>query len=225
MASASSWSRFIDTRWFIEAVDAAGLIRGSKAWTTADQRGMEDWFRAYLSWLRTSPNGKHEHEAKNNHGSWYGAQTAAYALFVGDTAAAREIVGEAKARIGAQITPQGTQPTELERTRSMHYSGFNVEALSRLAEMGRHVGIDLWQYQAPEGGSLRKAIDHIAPYVATPWKWPGDQIDTIETELFVIHLRRGNTVYPGAPYAAVLKALPEKLVKEDRSALLYPDRK
>ena len=188
-------SGIIDTRWFIETVDAVGLIEGSAAWTAEDTRQLQEWFRSYLTWLRTSPNGAHERAARNNHGSWFAAQTASYALFVGDSALAREIVTEATPRIGWQFTPDGQQPIELERTRSMHYSGFNIEALSRVAEMGRQLGIDLWNYQAPEGGSLRKGIDHLARYMIDQSKWPGQQIDPVSLDLLVIHLRRAHTVF------------------------------
>jgi hypothetical protein len=216
-------SGIIDTRWFIEATQAAGLLSHSKAWTAADNAALQQWFRSYLAWLLESPNGAHERAAKNNHGSWYAAQTAAYAMFIGDTAQARRIAEGAKARIGWQITPQGTQPIELERTRSMHYSGFNVEALSRLAEIGRVVGVDLWTFQAPEGGSLRKAIDHISRYIGSNEKWPGQQIDAVDLDLFVIHARRARASYADPAYDAVLARLPRQLVLEDRSALLYPD--
>jgi hypothetical protein len=216
-------SGIIDTRWFIEAVDATGLIEGSPSWTTADQRALQRWFGEYLRWLQTSPNGQHEHAAKNNHGSWFAAQTASYALFAGDTATARRIVAEVRPRIGAQIRPDGQQPIELERTRSFHYSAFNVEALSRLAEMGRHVGVDLWSYEAPDGGSLRRAIDHLARHAATPATWPGRQIDAVELENLIIQFRRGNSAWGANTYAAVLRALPAKEVSTDRSALLYPD--
>ncbi len=216
-------SGIIDTRWFIEATDAVRLLHGSKAWTATDDRAIREWFGAYLTWLRESPNGKHEHAAKNNHGSWYAAQTATYALFVGDSALARAIVAEAKPRIGWQITPDGQQPIELERTRSMHYSGFNAEALARLAEVGRQVGVDLWRYQSPEGGSLRKALDHLARYAPQPATWPGKQIDAVELDLLVIQFRRANAAFDGAPFAPVLRALPAELVAKDRGALLYPD--
>jgi hypothetical protein len=218
-------SGIIDTRWFIEATDAARLLAGSRSWTAADDRALRAWFAAYLQWLRESPNGKHEHAAKNNHGSWYAAQTAAYALFTGDTAAARAIVAEARPRVGWQITPDGQQPIELERTRSMHYSAFNAEALARVAEIGRRVGGDLWSYQAPEGGSLRKALDHLARYAPEPARWPGQQIDAVELDLLVIQFRRANAALGGAPapYADVLRRLPADLVGKDRSALLYPD--
>jgi hypothetical protein len=217
-------SGIIDTRWFIEVVDAAKIIEGSPSWSTKDRDALRAWMAEYLRWLRTSPNGQHEHAAKNNHGSWFAAQTAALALYAGDTAAAREIISAIPARVAAQITSTGDQPIENERTRSFHYAGFNIEALSRLAEMGRHVGIDLWSYQAPQGGSLRRAVDHVAKHLANPSTWPGRQIDPIEMELFVIHLRRTDHAIRGADYSAILRQLPAKLVREDRSALLYPDR-
>jgi hypothetical protein len=216
-------SGIIDTRWFIEVIQAASLIEEAQAWTPADKQQLQAWFRSYLNWLVTSPNGAHERKARNNHGSWYAAQTATYALYVGDTAQAKAIADSAKARIGWQITPDGQQPIELERTRSMHYAGFNIEALSRLAEIGRAVGVDLWSYRAPEGGSLRAAIDHVASYLGTGEKWPGAQIDAIDTSLFVIHLRRAANSYEPAPFTTALARLPRDLVLEDRSALLYPD--
>ena len=216
-------SGIIDTRWFIEAVQAAGLLEGSSSWTAGDRAAMQDWFRNYLDWLLASPNGAHERAARNNHGSWYAAQTAAYARFIGDTIRARQIAEGARDRIGSQIKPDGSQPIELERTRSMHYSAFNIEALSRLAEIGRALNVDLWNYKAPSGGSLRIAIDHVARYIASTEKWPGQQIDEVEPNLLVIHLRRARTSYGPQNYDAVMKRLPGALVTEDRSALLYPD--
>jgi hypothetical protein len=215
-------SGIVDTRWFIEAIDASRLLEGSPDWTAADAAGLRDWFTRYLAWLRTSPNGMHEHDAKNNHGSWYAAQTATYALFTGDSALARQIATDAKARIGWQIQPDGQQPIELERTRSMHYSGFNAEALSRVAEVGRQVGVDLWSYEAPAGGSLRKATDHLARYLPDPSKWPGKQIDAIEPELIVLVLRRAQVGLDAPVYESVFHQLPDSLTRDDRSLLLYP---
>jgi len=215
-------SGIIDTRWFIEAVDAIGLLRGSNALTASDERGLRDWFARYLDWLLSSANVK-EREARNNHGSWFAAQTATYALFIGDTAKAREIASAAKPRIGWQIRPDGQQPIELERTRSFHYSGFNVEALSRVAEIGRKVGVDLWSYTAPEGGSLIRAVDNLARYLGTGDKWPGQQIDSVEPELMLIDFRRADFALDTLRYGPVLSRLPQQMVETDRSALLFPD--
>jgi hypothetical protein len=216
-------SGIIDTRWFIEAIDAAYLLRGSKNWTAADDSALRAWFRNYLGWLLTSDNGKHEQEAKNNHGSWFAAQTAAYSLFVGDTARVRTIAEGTKERIGWQIKPDGQQPIELERTRSEHYSGFNVEALSRVAEAGRAVGVDLWRYRAPEGGSLIAAIDNLGQYVGTEKKWPGQQIDAVSLDLLLIHFRRADYALRTDRYRVALRRAPANEVMKDLSALLYPD--
>lgn len=221
--AAERGSGIIDTRHFIEVVDAIGLLRGSPSWTATDDRGMRRWLTSYLDWLLTSPNGKHEHAAKNNHGSWFAAQTASYALFVNDTARARQIATDAKARIGWQITPEGQQPIEMERTRSMHYSGFNIEALSRLAEMGRHVDVDLWHYQAPEGGSLPKAVRYLAYYVGSSEKWPGPQIDAVSPDLILIDIRRAQFALNDPTFEQALQRLPRNVVATDRSAILYPD--
>lgn len=214
-------SGIIDTRWFIEAVDASALLEGAPGWSSTDEDALRRWMREYLTWLRTSPNGKHEQAARNNHGSWYAAQTATYALFTGDTALAREIASEAKGRIGWQITPDGQQPLELERTRSMHYSTFNVEALSRVAEVGRRVNVDLWRHQAPNGASLRTALDHLARYAPAPATWPGQQIDSIDVADVVRVLRRAQMAYETPIYEPVLTKLDSPIVNEDRSILLY----
>lgn len=215
-------SGIIDTHNFVDVVDAALLLEGSAGWRASDGTALRSWMRRYLAWLRDTPNGQHERDAKNNHGSWYAAQTATLALYVGDTTLARAIVSDAKARIAWQITPEGRQPFELERTRSMHYSVFNADALSSLAEVGRRVGVDLWLYQAPEGGSLRRAIDHVAEFAWHPKDWPGQQIDAVDPRLLIDLMRRAQAALGTQPYAARLGKMPPTLVAESRSALLYP---
>jgi len=215
-------SGIIDTHNFVDVVDAAILLEGSLVWSSRDADALRRWMGEYLAWLRASPNGQHERDARNNHGSWYAAQTAALAVYSGDTVYARATVEAAKARIGAQITPEGRQPEELARTRSMHYSGFNADALSCLAEIGRHVGVDLWGYEAPGGGSLRRAIDHLAEFTPHPADWPGQQIDAVDQRLLVDLLRRAQAALGAPVYAATLAKLPASMVSESRSALLYP---
>jgi hypothetical protein len=214
-------SGIIDTHNFIDVVDDAALLLGSKGWSAADHAALRAWMKQYNTWLRESDNGKDEWDAPNNHGSWYAAQTATLALFSGDTALARSIAEEAKERIGKQIKPDGSQPTELERTRSFHYSGFNTDALTRLAEVGRRVGVDLWHFEAPTQGSIRRAVDHLADFVYRPKEWPGDQIDTVEPD-FIVEIMRRTQGALGVSYAATFAKLDSKLVRESRSALLYP---
>src|SRR5690349_19999081 len=125
---------------------------------------MVAWFDAFLTWMQTSKNGKEEAAAKNNHGTWYDAQLAAYALFVGKTDLAKETLERAKAkRIESEIRPDGSMPLELARTNSLSYSHYNLTAFFNMARLGEHVGVDLWNLRYPSGAGIRTALDYVAP--------------------------------------------------------------
>ena len=60
----------IETRGLTKVVNAIGLLRGSKAWTRTDQKGMETWFGEFLQWMLESKYGRDEAAAQNNHGTY-----------------------------------------------------------------------------------------------------------------------------------------------------------
>jgi hypothetical protein len=211
----------IDTRSLIEVIDAIGLLQRSPDWTSADDAAVQRWFRSYLQWLWESPHGTAEREARNNHGSWYGAQVAAIALFVGDTARARDAVVAGQRHVAVQITKEGVQPEEMTRTRSMHYSLFNLEALSRTAEVGRAVGVDLWGYVAPTGGSLRAGLQHVAAYVGKEKEWPGEQLEPVKATELLRAYRRAGLALDAPMMNRVLAAMPADLVSKDVSAISF----
>ena len=205
----------IETRGLVGVVDAIGMLEPSPSWTAADERGMAQWLSAYLGWLRSSAIGKQERSARNNHGTWYDAQVAALA---------RSTLAAAKThRIASQVMADGRQPYELARTRSLAYSVMNLEGLFRLAQLGRHVGVDLWSYRSPRGGSIRKALDYLAPYADPRRKWPGHQITPTEPDLLVPALEQARLAYHDARYDALLRQIPEDAVRAHRALLLYPE--
>ncbi len=209
----------IDSRPLVTVTDALGLLEDSPAWTPALCRGMREWFGAFLHWMLTSRNGRDEAGEKNNHGTWYRVQAAAYALAAGDAAAARQQAEAGRALIAGQIEPDGRQPLELARTRSYTYSVFNVRAFFTLAELGRRVGLDLYYYRTGDGRGLRAALDHLAPYLADPQRWPHRQITPVvhpDEELGGL-LHRGALVFPDADYPP----LPDGLAPA-RFQLLWP---
>ncbi len=171
----------IESRDLSLVVDAVGLLAGSSMWTQADQEGMRGWFAQYLAWLRTSPAGLGEARAANNHRTWYDQQVTSIALLLGHTDLAAEALRDAKETIAAQIAQNGSQPEELGRTRSWHYSLFNLEALFRLATLGQHVGVDLWRYETADGRGIRTALDYLIPYALRERPWPYPSLGEWET--------------------------------------------
>jgi hypothetical protein len=212
----------IDTGGLAQVVDAIGMLRRSPSWRDADQRGLEQWFAEYLEWLRTSEKGREERDWHNNHGTWWDVQAVSFALFVGDTAAARKILAGTRERIGAHIMPDGSQPHELERTRSLSYSAYNLDAFTRLAELSRHVGEDLWSYRTAEGASIRGALDYLAPYAGGGREWPHPQITPIEADFLLLQLRRAAIALRPPAYADAIARIPAAVAGADRSRLLYP---
>src|SRR4030095_7954175 len=102
-----------------------------------------------LNWMQTSKNGREEMSAKNNHGVWYDAQRLSMALFVDSTELAKRIVINAVDRLDTQMDENGSFPAEMERTTSLHYSCFVMNAFSQIAQMAEKTGFDFWNYRSP----------------------------------------------------------------------------
>jgi hypothetical protein len=214
----------IESRHFIKVVDAAGLLGGSRAWTDKDGQALAAWFREFVDWMRTSANGKDEAQARNNHGSWYAAQLACYALFVGDRELARKTAEAARERIAWQIEPDGKQPQELQRTRALGYSAFNLVALMTLAEAGMRVGVDLYAYQTKDGRGVRRALDYLTPYADAAREWPHQQINEMENARrdLAYLLRRASVAYREPKYEELLEKHLANGAAQQRWQLLWP---
>lgn len=200
-------------------MDAAGLLAGSKSWTAADQKGLEQWFADFAKWLRESSNGKDEAKAANNHGTFYDVQVADFLLFSHQDALAKQVLTESRGkRIAAQIEPDGRQPLETDRTRGISYSVMNLNGLTLLATLGERVGIDFWGYQTADGRSIRKALDWVAPYSAGEKRWPYEQIEAYNPSDLAPALLRAALHYPGAGYRQ--RVNPKDITRDIPSRLL-----
>lgn len=210
----------IETRGLTRIVDSVGLLEGSKAWTKADQTGVESWFAKFLDWLQTSKHGTEEANAKNNHGTWYDVQVASFALFVGKTDVAKKLLESAKQkRIATQIEPDGSQPHELARTRSLSYSTMNLEAFILLAKLGDATGVDLWNFQTKDGRSIRKAIDFLHPYLSGEKKWATKQIVEFEPERLYVVMRLAAGKYGDEQFKKMTASLPKAAKYDPRASL------
>ena len=190
----------IDGYYLLSAFDAAGILSGTRWWSSSDQQALVAWAEKYLTWLRTSDHGQKERAAKNNHGTIYDLQVVHLALLIGDRNLARQVAREARVRrIAAQIRPDGSQSRELARPESFRYSQYNLRALFRLAICAEHAGVDLWHYQTGDGGGIRKALDFLLDHLAHPergWPEPGATKDSG----FGWVLRQAERVYQDCRY-------------------------
>ena len=164
----------IEFREIGKLLDGAQLIEGSAAWTREDGDRLRDWMDRFLDWQAASPLAQAERDALNNHATWYRAQAAAILDFVGKSNDAREMVAGARELIDRQIRPDGTQPHELKRANSRHYSLFNVLGFCRLAEFGDRLGVDLWSHSL-----LFTAIERL---IASWNDWPYPTLPPMATD-------------------------------------------
>jgi len=209
----------IETRGLTGIVDSVGMLAGSKAWTSKDQQGMEDWFRKFLQWMLESKNGKDESASTNNHGTYYDVQVASFALFTGKRELAKEVLETAKTkRIGRQVEPDGRQPLELARTKGWSYSIMNLEGLMQLARLGENVGVDLWDYTTNDGRSIRKALEFLTPFAFTE-KWPYQQLGAWPSQQLYPLIRRAADRYKDPTLQQAVAKMPASKI-EDRSELL-----
>jgi hypothetical protein len=217
----------IETRAMLKVLDASGLLAGSAAWTPADEQKLKAWFRDFLDWMRESSRGGDERSAENNHGTWYDAQSAAYSLFIGDERRAKNILEKARQRRFIEgIDPDGRQIHELDRTKSLDYCLFNLEALMQLALLGERCGLHLWKAHFDDGRGLLRAIEWLAPYAAGRNEWPHKQIAPVKLEPLVILYRRAAEAYGREEYERLSNSRRERDDDEVTIALelVYPRR-
>lgn len=162
---------------YTDVIDAVALldITHDDAWSDADSEAFKNWNRQYLDWLKNSNFGKEELAAKNNHGTFAAMQIAAIAAWLGDIGTARSQLEAQRDLIPQRIAADGSQPQEIVRPTSYHYSTFTLVAWLRMVAIGQRVGVDLWGYTGPNGESIPKAVEYIIP-AAKGGDWPHEEL-------------------------------------------------
>lgn len=194
----------IETTRLMPVVEAIGLIAPSGEIDAGMQGELERWFGAYVDWLLTSPPGKREGAKDNNHALWYDAQVMHFSLFARQPERVKRIARAfPKRRIQQQFTPEGWLPQELTREQPFHYSIFALQAAFDVADLGRCVGVSLWNKRVNQR-SLRQSTDFLMTSTrpGQPWPYKGTATRTHEFEEL---LRRAREEW-GARYDAVPEA-------------------
>jgi hypothetical protein len=162
----------IDTVHLAEVARGIEALRGAKAFGAADDAAVTAWFRSYLEWIRTHPNGIEERDATNNHGTCWLLQGATYAHLVRDEAALTEFRKRFKEIILPQMAKDGSFPRETGRTKPYAYSIFNLDVMCAVAVALSMPEENLMQFTLPDGRSLVRGVAWLAPYLADKSTWP-----------------------------------------------------
>ncbi len=163
----------LDSVRLVPVARGAQLLEQHGVLTGADKQLINRWFSDYLHWMTTSPHGLAEMRARNNHGTIWVLQVAAYASLLGDhrnlTMCRRRYEHILLPR---QMAANGSFPLELARTRPFHYSLYNLNAMATLCQILSNRKHNLWQYSSAGGRSMKRALAFIYPYVQHRSAWP-----------------------------------------------------
>jgi len=159
----------IDTLHLVEVARAAGQL----ALAPPDLQGVQQWFADYIQWMTTHPYGISERDAKNNHGTCWCTQVAAFSWLTGNADQTAYCRNRYKTvLIPNQEAPDGSFPEELRRTKPYGYSLFNLDAMAILVQTLTTPDDNLWKWQLPDGRGMARAMAYMFPFLLDKKKWP-----------------------------------------------------
>ena len=211
----------IETRGLFQVIDAAILLQESESWTKDKHQALQKWFSDYLVWLTQSPIGKDEANEHNNHGTHYSVQVIDYALFTGQPEIVASEIEIFKNRMESQIKADGSQPFELERTKSWDYVNMNLDGYFLVAQLAENSAINLWQYETKQGITIKNCLDWMVPYLKNEKKWSYEQIKNIGYKETIRLLKIASQKYSDSEYDALAKAIDIKTYQSDMNQLTF----
>lgn len=162
----------LESRQILRVLDAVTLIEDSNCLSKKDIKELEKWIAKFNDWLYNDEFCYQEKHRPNNHGTYYDYQVVGYFIYLNEDEKAEEILKAAQyTKLASHIGSKGQNFHELERTRPLHYSIFDLEALVGLAVYGdRYENINFWTFNINKA-NLKKAIDYIIKYKNNPDMW------------------------------------------------------
>jgi len=162
----------IDTIHLIEVAQSLRLMEAQGIIEDKELQTIRLWFSDYLTWLSTHRYGINEMEAKNNHGTCWTMQVAAFALFTQN----EEMLRFCRERYRSVLLPNqmaanGSFPLELERTKPYGYSLFNLDAMTTLCHLLTTPEENLWDYTTTDGRNIERGISWLFPFVKDKGSW------------------------------------------------------
>jgi hypothetical protein len=163
----------IDGLHLVEIPVAIKTLEKSKAFDAELAKSLHTWFDELHTWLLTHQHGIDEGMSNNNHAVAYFLQVAVLSDFVGD----KEALAKCRTKfkdvfINVQMAADGSFPRETARTKPYAYSIFQLDNMVALCKVLSTSEENLWNYEGPEGRSIKKAVAWLYPYLADKSTWP-----------------------------------------------------
>ena len=163
----------IDTIHLVEVARAIEVLEKSKTLAPAEVKAIKQWFADYLNWMKTHPYGIDEREAKNNHGTCWVMQAAAFAHLIND----QETMADCRRRFKTVLLPgqmaiDGSFPLEMKRTKPYSYSLLNLEAMAAICQILSTPEDNLWTFELADGRGMRRGMAFMTPYIRDRKSWP-----------------------------------------------------
>ena len=162
----------IDSIHLMEVAQGVIVMEDAKGMAPATIAGIKEWFAEYTNWLMTSKPGIEEKLTKNNHSTCWTMQVASFAKLCNNHAVLDSLrIRYKTVLLPDQMAVDGSFPLEMSRTKPYGYSIFNLDAMTMLCQILSTPQDNLWNFETPDGKSIKKGIGYLYPFVADKSKW------------------------------------------------------
>ena len=169
-----------DIKGFYYFLDAVRLIFRSGKLSLSEQQQFRQWCRKFLDWLLNSTQGKFAYAAQNYQGTYYDLQVAALTAFLDETQIMLRVLRVSSMRSVQQFHPDGSQPEELKRSDSLHYSVFNLHGWFNLNKLAVLAGMDLWNTSTYTSGCPATGLSWLLSFQREAWPYPQQRMFDFE---------------------------------------------
>ena len=163
----------IDAYHFVEVAQSVRILADNNAIPQEQAEKIKEWFSRFLKWMTTHQYGIDEMNTKNNHAVCWLATASMMARLTGN----QEIINLCTHRfkniaLPDQMADDGSFPLELSRTKPYNYSLFIMDAFANVARILSTPDDNLWEFETPDGKSLKLGMQFIFPYIKDKSSWP-----------------------------------------------------
>lgn len=174
----------IDAYVLTDVLDAIRLVDFIKPIKKRDKKRLKQWTELFSEWMTSSSLGIRESLQMNNHGPAYDALLFDLAVFSNNTILADSLSNNYKKnRIDKLINPDGSQPSELKRTRAFHYSALSISFMVDFCIMQYKTNREYIELLPP----IISACNYLEQFIGNKERFPYQELsDWVYNENLVI---------------------------------------